>query len=704
MSVLEFNTDAYGHSNEHATINTNGDQFIAAQRMGYGVGASIIGIQGTTCNYSIVGDKGGRNSEGEFTFTNRMSLSTPSTVWGNNSQYFINKYGESKAQTFIDEYTSFYDWHLAMGSGYICAENVPDYAAGVSTYDGSLSGCGLCTPNGSGFGSPQANDYNMSARAHWSYSTNSDGSARTNNRDPYDIFSYLGLARDVLKYEFSEIMNEMIDDNYVAIAKESSVDWTVNIDGNSSIANISLTWNAPYMKGIDNASVEIKVIDSEISNPTIAKYLGRQSYNGQPYTETWASLYEKGATSIEALEKLRQFLDNLVSFVKAHVVLYFKMDYFFDGLDIETSWCYCVLNQQGEAVKYGVWSENSDGSTVTITHRNTDDVIADFEDDIDEDIDMEGSAVSGLSLMTKSYSMTTSRLKQLGDFLWNSDFCDVVHLLNNNPIQNIISTKVFPFSIGGGADTNIILGNINTGINGNPIQENSTYKIEIGSFTIPKYYNNWIDYDSVVGVFLPFCGGFHSLDTESIMGKRISFTYYVDILTGVCKAVMYVNDIAVQEFGGQIGFDIPLCSQDRTQTEMEQLNSLHNAIGSLTKSKQVKNKESGEMERQATPDFWGAASSTLDYISPHDYFYTVGSLSPMVNMMTTHDVFIVIERPIVQYPSNYNHVYGRPCNLTLSLNGLKGFTMCENVDCSSVPCTGEEKMMIKRFLESGVYL
>ena len=76
----------------------------------------------------------------------------------------------------------------------------------------------------------------------------------------------------------------------------------------------------------------------------------------------------------------------------------------------------------------------------------------------------------------------------------------------------------------------------------------------------------------------------------------------------------------------------------------------------------------------------------------------------MVNMMTTRDVFLIINRPIVQYPSNYAHVFGFPCFLKKRLNNLKGFTTVYNADLSGVPCTEKEKEIIKGYLERGVIL
>ena len=131
-----------------------------------------------------------------------------------------------------------------------------------------------------------------------------------------------------------------------------------------------------------------------------------------------------------------------------------------------------------------------------------------------------------------------------------------------------------------------------------------------------------------------------------------------------------------------------MTSQNRAQTELAQITYFASGVSSL-----------------ASGNLSGGLSGVLrGVIRPKDNFQTAGSLSPTCNMMTTHDVFLVIERPIVQYPSNYGHIYGYPCYLKKTLNNLSGFTQCENVDVSGISCTNDEKDLIKRELETGIYI
>lgn len=508
----------------------------------------------------------------------------------------------------------------------------------------------------------------------------------------YSLQSDIDAGLIVISNELQSLLNDTLNSGVISTR---AVDWIVNIDGSKN-PNITITYKSTLEDITDESSVMIRAYAAaepgHIAVVDASKFIGRYDYDAQPITYSWNKIYSESGTGANYIDDALKFAKNLIGKLftnsGATIELLFNMSYIQDGTISESSWCYAQIDYYGNVPDYGVvGGQFNDGSTVTITKKNTDDIYEEFADDMD-DIDSTNYGVSALSLLTQTYVLTSSRLKQFGHFLWDRSFADAILNINQSPIENVISCKVFPFEIKGGADANIILGNVNTGVMGAAITENTNFVIDVGNFTIPKKYNNWIDYAmTTIGIFLPMCG-FFSLDANVYMGKSLNVKYYIDILTGVCKATISINNIPVQEFGGQIGFDIPLTSQNRAQTELAQITSFASGVSSL-----------------ASGNLSGGLSGVLHgVIRPKDNFQTAGSLSPTCNMMTTHDVFLVIERPIVQYPSNYGHIYGYPCYLKKTLNNLSGFTQCENVDVSGISCTNDEKDLIKRELETGIYI
>lgn len=694
MSYFELRTDAFNKTNETVTYNTTGEwytRFTTGNSNGY---MYLIGPKGGAVSISVHGDKGGIDQETTGTFDSVLALVDSNVLYNQCGSYFTSKYSQTQVDAFFNEYAQFKAKNDTNVDGAVGAI----FLGGIPMYPNSISGYGIASPNDSGYGSPQSNDYNQHGPLQTGMTKNATN-VPTNNFPFYDLFAILSFVRETGFFEFSEIVDEMIDDNMCAIASDKSVAWSVNIDGAEN-PNISLAWTNELQADIEQASVELRCYSSGRSDHVISRSVfessqnaGRYSYYDKPVSSLFDNYYKDYGSGVDWYDKYTEFLQNkitsLASGQGAVVFLFFRMTFIANGEMNETSWCYAKIDYYGRCESYGLLKgEFNDGSTVSVTTGNADDFYNEFTDDIDGiDTNNYGSN-AGFTTLTKSYLMGTSRLKQLGNFLWNDDFTKKILDVNDSPIQNIVGCRVFPFSISAGSDEAIVLGNVNTGVMGQPINENQTFEYNIGSFKVDKKYNNWIDYMMTsVGIFLPF-SGFHNLDTNEIMDKTISIKLYVDVLTGVCKYVMFVNNVPTQEFAGQIGFDIPITASNRSQVELAQLTSFASAATSAY-----------------TGNLGGVASGIMNGVQhPATQFTTVGSISPTVNMMTTHDVFIVIERPIVQYPSNYGHVYGYPCQLKKTLNNLTGFTKCANVDVSGVPCTQIEKDMIKAALEKGVIL
>lgn len=694
MSYFELQTDAFGRSGENIIVNNTGELYTRSSTGNGNFSATLIGVKGTSWSHKAEGAGGRIINDTSGTFETPLTLPEGNVLYGQVGSYFTDKYSQTQVDAFFNEYAQFKAKNDSGADGCFC-----DISLGAfPVYANSVSGYGLGTPNESGYGSPQSNDYNQTAPLNNLYTKNAT-SQTTHNRNFFDLFAILSYARSTGFFEFSDIVDAMIDDNECTIASDKSVSWSVNIDGAEN-PNISLAWTNELQADIEQASVELRCYSSGRSDHVISRSVfessqnaGRYSYYDKPVSSLFDNYYKDYGSGVDWYDKYTEFLQNkitsLASGQGAVVFLFFRMTFIANGEMNETSWCYAKIDYYGRCESYGLLKgEFNDGSTVSVTTGNADDFYNEFTDDIDGiDTNNYGSN-AGFTTLTKSYLMGTSRLKQLGNFLWNDDFTKKILDVNDSPIQNIVGCRVFPFSISAGSDEAIVLGNVNTGVMGQPINENQTFEYNIGTFKVDKKYNNWIDYMMTsVGIFLPF-SGFHNLDTNEIMDKTISIKLYVDVLTGVCKYVMFVNNVPTQEFAGQIGFDIPITASNRSQVELAQLTSFASAATSAY---------SGNLG--------GVASGIMNGVQhPATQFTTVGSISPTVNMMTTHDVFIVIERPIVQYPSNYGHVYGYPCQLKKTLNNLTGFTKCANVDVSGVPCTQIEKDMIKAALEKGVIL
>lgn len=478
--------------------------------------------------------------------------------------------------------------------------------------------------------------------------------------------------------------------------EDSRCDWTINIDGVKN-PDIAIMWNAPMIENGD--------VDGGSATVTIQIY----RYKGSPALWSWETMgiysyndhtkkvsFEKLATEA-SIPGWAEFLTNIFSDTQVKIRMYVTY-YLPSGMDV-TSTAEATLTYKGQGS--GSIIPPLDGSTITFTHQSTDEAISDFLDDIDTPDTPDGTSTSskqqtysGIGVMTRTYVMGKSRLQQLGSFIWSYNFYNFIQNLNSSPIENIVSIKMFPFEIPGGTDEEIVLGNVETGVLGKPVDGDYNCKKVINPLgtTIAKKYSAKYDYLNAapftkLSIFLPYIG-FKELDASLFLDKSLRVEYIVDILTGSCVAMIYANLVPIVQFNGLMGLDIPISATNRAQVEAGIIQNV------------------GQVALQlGAQNIGGAASSALNLLSNSFHTETQGISSPCCNSFITHDVFYILETPEVQFPAAYAHTHGLPLYLTKSLNKMSGFTVCDNVDTSGIQgATLEEKEYIKQALEEGVYL
>ena len=345
----------------------------------------------------------------------------------------------------------------------------------------------------------------------------------------------------------------------------------------------------------------------------------------------------------------------------------------------------------------GTWhrTSNGDGSTFTVKDGKegsdgyTDDNDNGYNDgkDNDEQDNNTGDVSAGIGVLTSTFKMTKERLIQLGQFLWGSNIFDKFSLVNNNPIENIISCKSIPINTDG-ANQEIVLGNVETGVNGEKISNNFA-KQTIGSILINEHYHNFLDYAPYTNVilYLPYIG-FKELDTTLVMNKTLQIIYTVDAITGGCLAQVYINSVRLYEFTGNVGIDIPITASNRAQVEAGYVQA---GVGATTSA--------------LGGNISGAVTSLLNSATSQYHYSSTGNPSPMCVASTNRTCYVIIDRPNYQNLKEFNHTRGRKCYLSKTINTLHGFTICDsNIDLSGINATQSELEELKEILSSGFYV
>lgn len=516
------------------------------------------------------------------------------------------------------------------------------------------------------------------------------------------IFGYTQLE-ELYKYiKFGDDYDPVNKDDLILSDIGLRTDWTIYVNGERR-PDIYITMQSDgideYLASTDNKKgykksdfkIEYKIPKFKIVDwGTHADFTPQgvvdgdtDIYNNSKDT-SWSALTDDNFTNKNA--QLGNILDSPIAY-QLYAQLQFRI---FLNNNMFSAWCEFGIGYIGspsvpdfvDMQNWGNVISIDDGSTVTIIYDKTppdqDDYVT---PDPDPDDDTPPSDLDLQSALTTTYKVTYNNLQNLGNYLWSATFIDDIHLINNSPIENIVSCKRLPIDIPATVARSITLGNITTPVNGNVVT--NVPIIDVGTITYKGYYGNFLDYTPYTSIilFLPFCG-FVPIDASVITDKQLNVKYSIDPILGKCKAMLYISDSYYMAVNGDIAIDIPLVASNRAQAE----------AGFAISG----------MEAAMRGDAVGALSAAVatKYHSSRN-----GSYTPMCAWQETRKCFMIVDVPTVQYPASYGHDVGYPCMLTRTLATLSGFTVCSpDVDLRGFSCTDREIDMIKEILTTGIYL
>lgn len=480
-----------------------------------------------------------------------------------------------------------------------------------------------------------------------------------------------------------------------------NTDWKLFIDGKSNPL-YKLTWKCNGLKGIDT------------SNTTINIWVGQFSSLDNSFTDIDGTKFKEVPFNNGSIKFSYNDISKLVEKpIVGHATACIRVQLAyreFETARVKTSTsmgCDLYYNSHPQGFLYdvigyltlnnGTWYKTTDGDGSTFIVKDgkegsngyTNDNDNGYDDGTDKDDkdDDTGDVSAGIGVLTSTFKMTKERLVQLGQFLWGANIFDKFSLVNNNPIENIISCKSIPINTDG-TNQEIILGNVSTGVNGEKISNNFAKQI-IGSIAINEHYNNFLDYAPYTNIilYLPYIG-FKELDTTLVMNKTLQVIYTIDAITGGCLAQVYVNSVRLYEFTGNVGIDIPITASNRAQVEAGYIQA---GVGATTSA--------------LGGNIGSAVTSLLNSATSQYHYSSTGNPSPMCVASTNRTCYVIIDRPNYQNLKAFNHTRGRKCYLSKTISTLHGFTICDsNIDLSGINATQSELEELKEILSSGFYV
>lgn len=527
----------------------------------------------------------------------------------------------------------------------------------------------------------------------------------TESAGGYLVDGFFSIDLPIFKHDDTvSILNYIKNGDTSGAIKDIKTNWILAIDGTKSPL-YKLKWNCTAISENDIARVRIG-------------YGGFDDISGKISIHKWQlvdyspSYFKTNYAQINnaVWGEIAEIVSPLASLAAVYIAV--QLEYYSTPTVLPTDYssimfCELFKNQKNghmygdigflEKDENGLYDKvtSGDGSTFTvkdgedgskIVTSDDDDGYSDDKDNDENDNDT-SDVSSGIGVLTTTFKMTKDRLQQLGRFLWDSNIFDNFSLICSNPIENIISCKSTPLSLNG-TTQKIILGNVDTGVNGDKVSNNFT-KQNIGSILITEKYHNFLDYAPYTNViiYLPYVG-FKELDTNLVMEKTLSISYTVDIITGGCLCQITSNNVKLYEFNGNMGIDIPITASNRAQVEAGYISSGIGIASSV-----------------ASGNIVGAATSLINSAESQYHYASTSSPNPMCVASTNRTCYVILDRPTYQTLKSFNHTRGKKCYLTKTINTLKGYTICdEHIDLSGIRATDSEKEELIKILSSGFFV
>lgn len=381
-----------------------------------------------------------------------------------------------------------------------------------------------------------------------------------------------------------------------------------------------------------------------------------------------------------------------------------------------------------------------------------------FDNDSDQIVDSSLPTLSSANTgFTRIYNPSLSQVQALARYLWTED--SVIQTIWNHikqyfedPMQAIIGFNLVPVPVPNGGTQNFALMYIDTGVE-MTVAASQFVDVDCGTFELKEYYGSALDYapNTKVSCFLPFIGTV-SLNTDEVMGRTLQVKYRVDICSGSCVAKISVDGNFIYQYSGHCAINIPISSADfssyvssaisvaqlaagaiaagaggvMASTALDATQQTNQVVTTTQITNTARNPATGRqittgtmtrVETRESPNDQSSTQASFSGITPQNISNTVGQImssKPNINhsgsfsgnsgYLGVRRPFLIIERPNMCMPSNFQALNGFPSMITLELASCKGFTRVQQVQLTGFYATNPEQAEILQLLKSGVIL
>lgn len=295
------------------------------------------------------------------------------------------------------------------------------------------------------------------------------------------------------------------------------------------------------------------------------------------------------------------------------------------------------------------------------------------------------------SALYKIYRPTLTEVNSFGAWLWSPSFVDQLLKMFNDPMQAIISLHKIYASPHIGGRSNIKVGYLDSGVASDWVDE-QYITVDCGEILVSEKYGNVFDYDTVISLYLPFCG-IVKLNTSDIMRGRVKVIYHVDVITGVVLVDVKVTRDAqaggiIYQYSGNMAEQYPLSSGSYMGIVGGILGIAGGIAGTIATG------------GAAAPMLLGAGAAALNM---HTSVERANGFSGNAGAMGCKKPYLILESPITARTANDQMFVGYPANVYMTVDAASGFTRAKEIYVDNIPeATNEEKARIRELFRGGV--
>lgn len=382
-----------------------------------------------------------------------------------------------------------------------------------------------------------------------------------------------------------------------------------------------------------------------------------------------------------------------------------------------------------------------------------------FDDDSDPIPDSPLPTLSAANTgFTRIYNPSLSQVQALARYLWTDP--DVIQTIWNHikqffedPMEAIIGFNLVPVPVPNGGTESFALMYIDTGVQ-MTVAANQFVDLDCGTLEVKRYYGSALDQSpyTKVSCFLPYIGTVN-LNTDEVMGTTLQVKYRVDIVSGSCVAKIFVDGNCLYQYSGHCAITIPISSADfssyvsaaisvgklaaaaitagagasmaagvaevsQQTNQVVTTTQVTNTARNPATGRQITTGTTTTVQTRESPADQSSTQASFSGLSPQNVANTVGaimsskphiehsgSFSGNSGYLGVRRPFLIIERPNMCMPANYQELNGFPAMITMELSTCEGFTRVQQVQLTGMGrATNPEQAEILELLKSGVIL